>query len=78
MTKKNPLNVWIEGEDRTLRSWLKDALMELWVEGDSFSGKRPLGNSGWYGSICDGLEAAGFDDPDTVVRAAIMDAFEAL
>ena len=33
-----------------IREWLKELLFALWEEQDSFSGKRPLGNSGWsYG-----------------------------
>lgn len=31
----------------TIREYLHQLLVTLWVEGESFSGKRPFGNSGW-------------------------------
>lgn len=31
----------------TVRDYLKALLIEVWVEGEGFSGKRPFGNSGW-------------------------------
>lgn len=31
----------------TIREYLKELLLELWEEKESFSGKRPFGNSGW-------------------------------
>lgn len=39
----------------TLREYLLEILRELWIEQDSFSGKRPLGNSGWAADIGDQL-----------------------
>lgn len=32
---------------KTIREYLKALLRTLWDEGDSFSGKRPFGNSDW-------------------------------
>ena len=32
---------------KTIREYLIKLLKELWSEGESFSGKRPFGNSGW-------------------------------
>lgn len=34
-------------EEVTIREWLAAMLTALWEEGEGFSGKRPLGNSGW-------------------------------
>lgn len=34
-------------EEVTIRGWLSSMLAALWDEGEGFSGKRPLGNSGW-------------------------------
>lgn len=34
-------------EDVTIGEWLAAMLTALWEEGEGFSGKRPLGNSGW-------------------------------
>jgi len=34
-------------EKSTLRNYFKTLLRTLWNESDGFSGKRPLGNSGW-------------------------------
>jgi hypothetical protein len=31
----------------TIRAYLQALLVTLWQEGESFSGKRPFGNSGW-------------------------------
>ena len=31
----------------TIRDYLKQLLLALFVEGQGFSGKRPFGNSGW-------------------------------
>lgn len=31
----------------TIRSYLKSLLVTLWDDPESFSGKRPFGNSGW-------------------------------
>ena len=31
----------------TVREYLQKLLLELWREGECFSGKRPFGNSGW-------------------------------
>lgn len=33
--------------ETTIREWLRELLLTLWREGESFSGKRPFGNSGW-------------------------------
>jgi hypothetical protein len=35
------------GKTVTIRNYLKELLLTLWEEGESFSGKRPFGNSGW-------------------------------
>lgn len=40
--KSNDLNRTV-----TIREWLSELLAALWREGEGFSGKRPLGNSGW-------------------------------
>lgn len=31
----------------TIKEYFKEILLELWIEGEEFSGKRPFGNSGW-------------------------------
>lgn len=35
------------GEEMLVRSYLADLLLTLMQQGESFSGKRPFGNSGW-------------------------------
>lgn len=37
----------MEGTEWTICEYLSALLVALWEEGESFSGKRPLGNSGW-------------------------------
>lgn len=34
-------------EAKTIRDYLKQLLSVVWEEEESFSGKRPFGNSGW-------------------------------
>jgi hypothetical protein len=35
------------GANITVRDYLFELLIAVWDEGESFSGKRPFGNSGW-------------------------------
>lgn len=35
------------GVTLTIKQYLKELLIALWDEKESFSGKRPFGNSGW-------------------------------
>lgn len=48
----------LEGEV-TIRQYLRELLVTLWCEGESFSGKRPFGNSGWEYDLYKPLIAAG-------------------
>lgn len=43
----------------SIREWFVAAMQALWEEGESFSGKRPFGNSGWDGEIEEAVVAAG-------------------
>ena len=47
-----------DAKAKTIRGYLKSLLSELWREEESFSGKRPFGNSGWqwevYRALIDG------------------------
>ena len=43
----------------TIRGYLESLLTELWAKGESFSGKRPFGNSGWEYDIYKPLIEAG-------------------
>lgn len=45
--------------DVTVRQYLKCLLKELWSEEESFSGKRPFGNSGWKFEVYLGLVREG-------------------
>jgi len=31
----------------TVKEYLKELLLKLWIEGENFNGKRPWGNSSW-------------------------------
>ena len=57
----------------TVREYLVTLLSVLWDEGESFSGKRPLGNSGWEYELLDPLEeyASSKQSADQMVQAAI-------
>lgn len=56
------------GDGITVRKYLYRLLSALWEEQESFSGKRPLGNSGWEYDLYIPLVKAGFIsgsiDPD--------------
>lgn len=46
----NILDLEIEENDadaKTIREYLKTLLITVWEKEESFSGKRPFGNSGW-------------------------------
>ena len=47
------------GEDITIKEYLKTLLLTLWKEEEGFSGKHPLGNSGWKFDIYIPLIGAG-------------------
>ena len=47
------------GNDITVRQYLMALLTDLWIEEESFSGKRPFGNSGWQFEIYTPLVKAG-------------------
>lgn len=46
----------------TIRDYLVALLAALWDEGEGFSGKRPLGESGWKSRLLAPLVAAGMID----------------
>lgn len=60
MTGEEVLNIKLDGENdagaETVRDYLKALLAALWNEGEGFSGKRPLGNSGWEHELLVPLE----------------------
>lgn len=74
----------------TIRDYLKKLLSAIWAEGESFSGKRPFGNSGWQrdlelalvrgGAVTGKLDNDGYlDDIDgPAAQKAIVDAIDAL
>jgi hypothetical protein len=43
----------------TIRAYLVELLAALWNQGEQFSGKRPLGNSGWRYDLYEALGQAG-------------------
>lgn len=63
MTEQEILAIKIEHydfpKDFTIRDYLKTLLMTVWEEGESFSGKRPFGNSGWEYDLYAPLVKAG-------------------
>ena len=46
----------------TVRDYLKAILIEVWDKGESFSGKRVFGNSGWEYDLYYVLVKAGYVD----------------
>lgn len=47
------------GDNLTIREYLQSLLTTLWEEKESFSGKRPFGNSGWENELYTPLVEAG-------------------
>jgi len=50
------------GSQITVRDYFCKLLTTLWKERESFSGKRPFGNSGWEYEVHHALAKAGFID----------------
>ena len=48
----------------TLKSFLKSCLLRFWKEGECFSGKRPLGDSGYDYEIYEALAKDGLIEAD--------------
>lgn len=48
------------GDNLSVREYLRTLLIHLWDQGESFSGKRPFGNSGWEQDLYAPLVKAGF------------------
>jgi hypothetical protein len=63
MTHQEMLEVSFKCDDLrktvTIRAYLHALLQAMWREGESFSGKRPFGNSGWEYDIIAPLVKAG-------------------
>lgn len=54
MSPKNILDLPMDENDaaaKTIRGYLKALLSHLWEAEESFSGKRPFGNSGWQHDV---------------------------
>lgn len=48
-----------DADASTIRDYLKALLLQLLLEGEGFSGKRPFGNSGWEHDLHKPLITAG-------------------
>lgn len=68
MNNEDILNITFEcddlGETLTIRQYLLKLLGTLWDEEESFSAKRPFGNSGWKRDIFYALADAGAIDAE--------------
>lgn len=49
-----------DGQAATIGEFLGLLLSTLWLEGEAFSGKRPLGNSDWYDQVYQSMIEGGF------------------
>jgi hypothetical protein len=62
-TAQQVLNCPVAAEDgstATIRTYLVELLAALWDQGEQFSGKRPLRDSGWEYDLLRALGRAGF------------------
>ena len=59
-----------EGDEVSVREWLSELLVALWIKGEYFSSKRPLGNSDWEWvlarPLADHFTGVSFDADDYV------------
>lgn len=90
ITPKQALDMQFDAHDRsetmTFRAYFKELLTTLYSEGESFSGKRPFGNSGWdfgltLGLVAIGAVAGDYDegpDDEKVANQFIFDMIDAL
>lgn len=66
----------------TVRDYLRKLLSTLWREEESFSGKRPFGNSGWqhevYAALVKGGAVKGRFDPDGYLEDVDQEAADKL
>jgi hypothetical protein len=71
-----------ESGARTIRGYLTELLLAVWVEGEGFSGKRPFGSSDWRSDFDAALIREGWVDgsldPDGFVDEVDSDARDAL
>jgi hypothetical protein len=58
-----------DADAENVREYLKALLTELWREGESFSGKRPFGNSGWERELLENIEDHTLDPESAIFRA---------
>lgn len=57
-----------------MRDYFRRLAIQVYIEDEGFSGKRPFGNSGWSAEIEDPVIEAGFatdDNVQAVIRAAL-------
>jgi len=54
-----------DADAATVRDYLKELLLTVLIEEESFSGKRPFGNSGWQYELLGPIESAGIDCNDS-------------
>ena len=85
-----PMNWADDHKVKTIRDYLKKLLATVWQEEESFSGKRPFGNSGWQydlhaplvlgGAISGTTDKEGYTTAvnDMAARHAIHQAIKAL
>lgn len=72
-----------DAEAETIRDYLTKLLMTVWQEGESFSGKRPFGNSDWQYDLYKPLIKAGvikgeLDDYDCIEEVDSSNGFDAV
>lgn len=79
-----------DAQAKDIRSYLKALLTRLWQEEEGFSGKRPLGNSGWQCEVILPLynaemirakidsEGQPYDYDQTVIDGLMLKAIKAL
>jgi len=73
-----------DNADVTLREYFKRMLVQVFAEGEGFSGKRPFGDSGWQSQLEFDMVKAGLLPPDPQNNAdfgemfADVPSFEAL
>lgn len=64
--------------ERPIREYFKEYLRELLSQGEGFSGKRPLGNSGWDVDLMQAVIDAGLANKRAEAKALLIKAVDDL
>lgn len=71
-----------DGTERSFREFLADCIIQLFVDADSFNGKRAASNSDWYHVACECLlpmdgKIGHYEDYNETEKEFVLDDYKA-